>query len=61
MANRLNQLRNWLTGYAHPVENRSTSCARPVEDVPKPSLSPSGILFPVEVIPLLVEVRLRQR
>ena len=50
-------------GYDQPVEepvNRLTSFDRgPVEDAPKPSLSPSGLLFPFEVILLPVEVRLR--
>ena len=49
MPNRLNQLRNRSTGCGRPVEDRS----RDVKNL----LSPSSLLFPVEVFLLPVEVR----
>ncbi|KAL6313650.1 hypothetical protein AAG906_010068 [Vitis piasezkii] len=53
MPNRLNRLRNRSTGCGRPVEDRSRKV--------KTFLSPSSLLFPVEVFLLLVKVRLRQR
>ncbi|RVW86258.1 hypothetical protein CK203_043209 [Vitis vinifera] len=57
----LNWSRLWPTG--QPVEelaDRLRSSGRgPVEEGQKPSLSPSSLLFPVEMIPLLVEVQSR--
>ena len=44
-----------------PINRLYSSGRGSIEDAPKPSLSPSGILFPVEVIFLPVEDLLRQR
>ena len=52
MANRLNRLRNRSTGCPCPVEDR-------LRDAQKLSLSPSGLLFSIEVILFLVEDRSR--
>ena len=52
MANRLNWLGNRSSGCPCPVEDRS-------RDAQKISLSPSGLLFPVEVILFSVEDRSR--
>ena len=44
-----------------PVDRLCSSGRGPVEGGQKPSLSPSNLLFPVEVFLLPVEVQLRQR
>ena len=46
-------------GYGQPVDRLWSSGRGPVEEGQKPSLSPSSLLFPVEVIPLQVEDRSR--
>ncbi|RVW64938.1 hypothetical protein CK203_041841 [Vitis vinifera] len=51
MANWLNRLRNRSTGCARPVEDRSRKA--------KKFLSPNSLLFPVEGILFPIEVRLR--
>ena len=42
-----------------PVDRLSSSGRVPIEEGQKPSLSPSSLLFLVEMFPLLVEVRSR--
>ena len=60
MANRLNRLRNRSTGCARPIEDRLCSFGQElVKGGQKVSLSSSSLLFPVEGILFSVEVRSR--